>query len=462
MLVLLGGAALFLLHRKEALVRQVTRLLENSLSSGDDYRVKIGRTRSDIFGYIRFEDVVIEEPWLPEGERQLFSAKEIEFHYRFLDFLSKQQLGAKIDIVADHPEVRWRPRLGLRRPRFPWMEWMKQWAVSQPQHLAVRVNKLDLVFGPDKKKIGGVDISYENNHFHAQIPISHLVIAGSDVSSVVNVTGHFELGLQESGDHLNGEIRTEGTIINWKPLAQETQFSFNFSEDDFKLTSSNFLGGVEITGAVDFTRDYALDFLVTAQNYPLANLEPFLKVDRSLIPPGHFDLSAHFYGSLEQLNVEARTRIYEGWIGGKTFKAMDVNVVGIYPTLRLTDSKILMQDDSSMRFADKTLEARDLFKGKTYEALIAEAQQETVVWGDWELSRPKDIKDNPEFLMQRNLSDKATVHFKKFYEDSSAQDRSNEKQMEVGFEYRLRSKDSLKLELREDEEFVGVERKMKF
>jgi len=462
LLFLVGGVAFFLVNRKEALVRQFTRLLENTLSSGTDYRVKIGRSHSDIFGYIRFEDVVIEEPWLPEGERQLFSAKNIQFHYRFLDFLSKQPLGPKIDVVVDHPEVHWRPRLRLRKLRFPWMEWMKQWAVSQPQHLAVRVQKLDLVFGSDKKKISGVDISYENNHFQAQIPVSHLLVAGSDVSSVVNVTGHFELGLQEASDRLTGEIRTEGTIINWNPLAQETQFSFEFSEDNFNLTSSNFLGGIEITGTIDFTRDYAIDFLITAENYPLVNLEPFLKVDQGLIPPGRFDLSAHFYGSSEQLNVEARTRIYEGWIGGKTFTAMDVNVVGIYPTLRLTDSKILMQDESSMRFADKTLEARDLFRGKTYEALIAEAQQETVVWGDWELSRSKDIKDNPEFLMQRNLSDNATVHFKKFYEDSSTQDRSNEKQMELGFEYRLRSKDSLKLELRDDEEFVGVERKMKF
>ena len=462
LLFLVGGAAFFLVNRKEALVRQFTRLLENSLSSSADYQVKIGKIHSNVFGYIRFEAVAIEAPWLPEGKRRLFSAKEIRFHYRFLDFLSKQPLGSRIDVVADHPEIYWRPQLKLRKLRFPWMEWMRQWAVSQPQHLAVRVQKLDLVFGPDKKKISGVDISYENNHFQAQIPVSHLVIAGSDVSSVVNVTGRFELGLQGASDRLAGEIRTEGTIINWKPLAQETQFSFDFSEDDFKLTSSNFLGGIEITGAVDFTRDYAIDFLITAENYLIANLEPFLKVDQGLIPPGRFDLSVHFYGNLEQLNVEARTRIYEGWIGGKTFKAMDVNLVGIYPTLHLTDSKILMQDESSMRFADKTLEARDLFKAKTYEALIAEAQQETVVWGDWELSRSKDIKDNPEFLMQRNLSDNATVHFKKFYEDSGVQDRSNEKQMEVGFEYRLRSKDSLKLEVRGEEEFVGVERKMKF
>ncbi len=462
LLFLVGGAVFFLVNRKEAMVKELGRLLESTLSGGADYRVKIGKISSNVFGYIRFEEVTIEEPWLPHGENRLFHAKEIQCHYRFLSFLTKQPLGSKIEVLVDSPEVYWRPGLSLRKPTFPWMEWMKQWAASQQWQLAIQVKKLDLVFGPDKKKISGVDIFYENNYFRAQIPVTHFLVAGSDVSSVVNVTGRFEAGMPLAKDRLSGEIRTEGTVINWKPLAQETQFSFDFSEDNFNLTSSHFLGGIEITGAVDFTRDYNIDFRITAQNYPVANLEAFLKVDKSLIPPGRFDLDAHFYGSPWQPNVETRARIYQGLIGGKTFKAMDVNVVGIYPTLSLTDSKLLMPDDSSMRFADKTLEARDLFKEKSYERLIAEAQQETVLWGDWSLSRSKDIKDNPEFLMQRNLSDNAAVHFKKFYEGSDTQDRASDQRVEVGFEYRLRSKDLLKLELREDEEFVGVERKMKF
>ena len=115
-----------------------------------------------------------------------------------------------------------------------------------------------------------------------------------------------------------------------------------------------------------------------------------------------------------------------------------------------------------MRIADKTLEARELFKEKTYETLVSEAQQETVVWGDWELSRQKDERDQPEFIMQRSFGDKTNVHFTKFSTDEKPVEPRESKNMEVGFEYRLRAKDSLKFELRDDEEFVGIERKMKF
>jgi len=168
------------------------------------------------------------------------------------------------------------------------------------------------------------------------------------------------------------------------------------------------------------------------------------------------------HGSLWAPAIESRWRIYEGVFGKRSFKAMDVSVEGVYPTVRIADSRILLQDGSSMRIADKTLEVRELFQEKTYERLVSEAEQDTVVWGDWELSRQKGNNDRSEFVMQRNLGENANVHFTKFSEGDKPLESRDSKKMEVGFEYRLRAKDSLKLELRDDEEFIGVERKMKF
>ena len=461
LLILLGGVTWLFVSRKDALVKEGTRLLEAALTRSTDYQFKIGKVSSDFFGFISFKAVEVAAPWLPEEQRILFKAEEIRFHYRFVDFLSKR-FDSKIEVIAKRPEVYWRSEISLRGPRFPFMEWMKQWALSQQKNLVIRLEKLDFIFGHDRRKISGINATFEGNDLEAEIPVSHMSVAGSDMSSVIKIDGRFEIGVGKGGNALTGRIRTEGTVINWKPLPQELTFNFSFSEDRFELTSSDFLGGIEVKGAVDFAKDYNIDFFINASNYPLSHLAPFLKMEPGMLPPGRFDLDTHFYGNPWQPNVESRTRIYNGWIGSKTFKAMDVNVVGVYPTVQLTDSKILMPDESTMRFADKTIEAGELFKEKTYEALVAEAQQETVVWGDWEFSRSKDANESSGLLMERSLGDNTKVHFTKFYEGFADQERTNEKQMEVGFEYRLRSKDSLKLELRDDEEFVGVERKMKF
>ena len=142
---------------------------------------------------------------------------------------------------------------------------------------------------------------------------------------------------------------------------------------------------------------------------------------------------------------------------------MDLHVSGVYPTLQLSDSRLLMDDGSTMRFADKTVEFRELFSNRLYEGLVAGEDQDTVVMGDWKFKRPTDENERPEFTAQRSFGKHASLHVTKFNEASEETlDSPEDRNTEVGFEYRLKGKDSLKLEMREDEKFVGVERKMSF
>ena len=64
--------------------------------------------------------------------------------------------------------------------------------------------------------------------------------------------------------------------------------------------------------------------------------------------------------------------------------------------------------------------------------------------------------------MQRSLGEKANVHFTKYGAQDQPVESNEPKDMEVGLEYKLRKKESLKLELRDEEEFVGIERKTRF
>ncbi len=459
--LLIGGSFLILKHRKETFVKECTRLLESSLSHGTDYKVHIGKVSGRLVGSISFKDIHVDAPWLPEEETSVFRADEIRFNYHWPDFFSKKP-NSSIEVVVTKPVVYWRPRVGLKKPEFPFFSWIRDWAISQKNRFVVRLKSMTVIMGYQKKELKGIDISYEDRQFHAEIPLSHLKLGGSDLSSVIKLEGRFESGNTIAEDTMTGQITTEGTVINWKPLAEEAKLNFDLSRKSFRVNTINFLGGVEITGRVDIADDYNMDFTMKAENYPLANLVPFFGFEKESVARGRIDTVTRFHGSLWAPAVESRWRIYEGWLGKKAFKAMDVSAEGVYPTVRITDSRILLEDGSSMRIADTTLEARELFKAKTYETLVAEAQQETVVWGDWELSRQKDSSDRPEFMMQRNFGDKTNVHFTKFSTDNKPAETRDSKNMEVGFEYRLRAKDSLKFELRDDEEFVGVERKMKF
>jgi hypothetical protein len=460
-----GGLFVFLVQKKERMLKECTRFFETSLSKQTDLHVTVDRIGGDILGLVRIQGVRVEE-WLPTGNRTLFSAREIRVHYRFLDFLAKTPQGG-VDILIDHPEVYWAPRVRLRRPDFPFLAWMRESFALGRKGVVVRAKDMDFFYGEGKKKISGVQARFERDKLSLVVPLSHISFDNLDFSSTIEIQGRLVRGLDSSRDEIHGTVSTGGTVVNWKPVLRESSMDFVFSREGLDITSSDVIG-IEVLGRVDFTHDYELDISAKATHYPLSAVSDLLAFSRSFSMPGVADAEVHLQGSPWAPNMEGWFRIHEGWVGSRTFRALDLHVQGVYPTVRLTDSRILMEDGTTMRFADTALEIGDLLKNKTLERLIADAQQDTVVWGDWELSRAESRDErSSDFLMQRSLGDRARVHFRKYNEEEVYPNRrdstGNEpRQMEVGFEYRLQSKDSVKLELRDGDELVVVERKMKF
>ncbi|OIO38481.1 MAG: hypothetical protein AUJ72_02530 [Candidatus Omnitrophica bacterium CG1_02_46_14] len=459
--LLIAGAFLMLKYRKGVLLKECTELLESSLSKGRDYRVHIGKVSGRLVGSLSFKDIVVEEPWLPADERTVFRADEVRFNYRWIDFFSKNA-NSKIEVVVVKPVIYCRPRMSLIQQEFPFFDWIRDWAIAQRNRFVIKLRSITVVMGYQKMEFKGIDIDYEDNLLRLEVPLTHFKLGNADVSSVIKIKGRFEAGDSITEDMITGQITTEGTVVNWNPMAKEVRLNFDISKHSFHVNTVELLGGLDVTGLVEIDNDFNMDFTLKAQHYLLANLSPILGLEKQVVSHGCIDTVTRLHGNVWAPIIESRWRIDEGWFEKKGFKAMDVTLEGVYPTVKIVDSRILLDDGSSMRIAEKTLEVREIFKEKTYETLVSEAQQETVVWGDWELSRQKDAQDQPEFMMQRNFGKNTNIHFTKYsIQDKPAEPREN-KNMEVGFEYRLRAKDFLKLELRDDEEFVGVERKLKF
>lgn len=461
----LAGGLMFLSVKKEALVARSTEALQSLFRRQTDLDLRVGKVSGYLLGSVKFDEVRLEAPWLPEETRVVFKAEEIRIQYRFLDFISKK-FDSKIVVTVRKPVIVWVPRLKLRRNAFPFFGWMREWALSGLQNLELNAEDMEIYFGPEKNRIAGIHASFSREAFRFEIPLSHTELGGFDVSSVLLAEGRYESATETRNDTLVGEITTAGTVVNWKPVSTEAKFDFVLDQDEVRLTADDFLGGFEVMARVDFVDDFALVASLKTKDYPFSNFGPFLSASDKFKLPGRLDLEADVSGSVWEPQIELRARIQEGWVGKKMFKVLDLNGSGVYPTIRLTDSRVLMSDGvTTMRFADKAVDVKELFKSKALEGLISEAQQEQVVWGDWELSRPKDSNDLSEFLMQRLLGSNARVHFRRYNEDREKPidlGTIESAPVEIGFEYRLKSKDAFKVEVRDGEEFVGVERKISF
>lgn len=413
--------------------------------------VQIGSAHGHLFGHVEFEDVRVEG---------LFSAKSVRFQYRFLDFLSKS-FASQFSVVIQDPEVYWSPPTGLnRRSRFPIFGWVREWALSQKEQISVRVDNMT-VHLPGGDKITGVAMMYQDSAFEIEVPVRHVELLGMDLSTTVKLEGRFEFMPLTQEEVITGRMATEGTVINWKPAVYESSAQFELSHDAGQITA-RLMNHLDLEGVVDFQAGNQIRLKLNGKDIPLSDFD-FLMGGAigEGAAPGRVDIFIDIHGNPDTPNTEIRFHMIDGWLKAKNFKAISVNLIGIYPTLMVTDSRILLEDGSVMRLANKPVELSTLFQSGVLESLISQAEQDTVVWGNWEFRRPADIRENPEFLMERSLGEKAKLQFRRFNVEEEVVEPDAEK-MEVGFEFRLRSKDSVKLGLREEERFVGVERKLQF
>jgi len=452
--------------KKDALVREGATFLQNMLSRETKLGIRIGKISGKINGVVRFEDVTLEDPALPEGLRTLFRAKRVEFRYRLWEFLTKN-FQAKLLVNVTDPELYWRPDMQRRNDSPPFFYGLRDLLLTQRERLSLRVKNLTFIAG-EGMKFPGIGMDYENDTFRIDVPLRHFQLGENDINTELKLRGRFEWGLLRSDDKLVGEMYTEGSVFNTQPLPWESRFDYTLTRDGIRMDNSTFLGGFQLTGEVRFGEKDTADILLSAKDYPIKNLEQFLGRGVPGAYDGQLSMEARLHGPLNELAAEVNARVDGGHIGTGNYRSMTLHASGVYPTLTLSDSHLLMEDGTQMRFADQPVELWELFSSHTYRTLITSASQENVSLGGWGFKRPIDENQQSEFLLERSLGQNAQLLVRKYNETDEdrrvmepAEERDRQ-DMEVGFEFRLRPEDKLKYTVREDEQFVGVERKLSF
>ncbi|MEI8345105.1 MAG: hypothetical protein WCG06_03430 [Candidatus Omnitrophota bacterium] len=462
LLVLFLSAVLFVKAQKKMLVREGAAYLRGVLSHRMGINLQIAKISGSLLGELRLDNVRVMDRVEQVSQRVLFKAKSIRVRFSFLDFISKK-FNNKIDVVVDRPEIYWRPYISLRRSPYPFLGWMRGWALSGRRHLRIRAEGLCIHADWLSIPLRDIRVDYDDNTVEAEIPIRHLSLAAYDVSSALKINGTYEPGIMGKSDAVIGTVLTEGSVVNWSPVSEESKIEFCLTREALEVVSSRIVGGLAMSGRIDLAHDYELLFKLRADNFAFSNFSVLFSASQMKAMPARINFDLTLWGDPLAPHLSLRSRVEEGFIGKRAFKAFELNLDGIYPTVSLTDSRILLKDGSVMRLANKTLEVRELLSEQVYNTLVSEAKQDTVVWGDWQFKRPRADLDDSEFLVQRLLGDDAKVQFREFKEQFGPDWTVPEEQKtEIGFEYRLLSKNALKVGVSQDERYVGIERKMRF
>ena len=425
-------------------------------------RLQVGCFGGNLVESLAFRDVKVASSRVSsqEGADVVFEAEEISFHYRLPDILMRNFAGwfrIIIDKPAIYADVPFRPQM----PHDPrWREFYRIFTqvlkgMRRRTQIVIRDGKV--VWRDAEGAVSGIEGSLQDQEFNLELALNHVRMMEADFSTQVHLRGHLRTEA-DGRQSLVGFASTRGSVVNWKPVPYESKLSFVLSEGLLEISDASVLAGFELKGTARYAPKPDVRLSVRTRRYPLEYFNDLLILPKDKELSGTADVRLDLLGSPFAPMIKGEILIKDSRMGQKPIRNMQLNVEGVYPELRLSGSRVVLEDGTTMGFAKESVMVRDLFSGKTYESLIARTDQEEVIWGDWKLFR---TDTDESMTIQRDVGEKMNVKYERFEKDES--DIKNEqKPDEVEVEYLMSGKDSFKVRLKDDEEFVGLEKKMSF
>ena len=290
-------------------------------------------------------------------------------------------------------------------------------------------------------------------YFTLNINATHLKLLGFDFLSNYNINGKLNYDKDNSIESVVGDFSTSGSLINYDPI-REIKGTFEFAGNKLKLLGLNYGDVVFANGAFSLAQPNEIDLSFKFKGAQLGGLTD-LTMERGLISGLVFgDIRVH--GDPEKdLKIEGQFDFLNGNIGFVKYNSAKISVRGSSERLEFFNSKVYT-DDEVLTLEGK-MDLKDMGTSRAFRNIVIKSDPDTVVWAGTSVTR---IPGGEEFVSGRDINEQFRVNFKTYSSQQSQETRP--KQDEVELEYKLGKPGNIKLRMKENDDFFGVERKVKF
>ena len=144
-----------------------------------------------------------------------------------------------------------------------------------------------------------------------------------------------------------------------------------------------------------------------------------------------------------------------GFFDDIAFESIRVTADGEYPLLYFRDSRI--NRETGHLTVEGKLDMRKLKEGALFDDVFIKSDKETIIWEGWDITKKK--MDN-EVTLRKSINEDISVWYKSYLKDETKSEESSKDSIEL--EYEIFNNKSLKMKLNKEEEFFGLENKIKF
>ncbi len=288
----------------------------------------------------------------------------------------------------------------------------------------------------------------------SRVKLSDAKIGESTVSAEIVTKGRFTEQEEKRSKVFRGRLFTDN--ITWEDKVLMPLKILFAVDGDKVVIESLYLGdyynlGGEITTASPFKTD--LHFMILR-----ADIRDFIKLADMKNTKGVLGIvsgSVRIRGDLNNLFSTGSFESRHGRIGSIDYDSAVIKFEGFGPMINLVDSRIRYGD--SIITIEGYMDLRNMNEGGFFDSLSIKSDMKEIAWDGWDIKR----RGKDELSMTKDINEKMKVGLKTATREPLIGYREEEKPEEVSLEYKLGA-ENLKMKIKDDEEFFGIEHNMRF
>ena len=251
---------------------------------------------------------------------------------------------------------------------------------------------------------------------------------------------------------MTGDFSTSGSVINYDPV-REIKGAYEFKDGVIKLTGVNYGDVVYANGAISITGKNDLDLHFKFKGAQLGGLTD-LAMEKGAVSGLVFgDMDIHG-GVGKEASIAGQLEFQNGNISTVRYNSAKITLKGKSSALEFIDSKVYTGDQVLM--LEGKLDLRDIGTPRIFRNLLIKADQNTVVWaGESTMKAPA----GGDYAAGAGANEQFKVNLKTY---ESQQGNQVPRQDTMDAESKLANQAGTKLKMKENEDFFGVEHKVRF
>ncbi len=289
-------------------------------------------------------------------------------------------------------------------------------------------------------------------YFTLTINANHLKAMGFDLLSNYYMSGKLNYDANNRLESVTGDFSTSGSVINYDPV-REIKGAYEFKDGVIKLTGVNYGDVVYANGTIGIAGKNDLDLHFKFKGAQLGGLTD-LAMEKGAVSGLVFgDMDIHG-GVGKEASIAGQLEFQNGNISTVRYNSAKITLKGKSSALEFIDSKVYTGDQVLM--LEGKLDLRDIGTPRIFRNLLIKADQNTVVWaGESTMKAPA----GGDYAAGAGANEQFKVNLKTY---ESQQGNQVPRQDTMDAESKLANQAGTKLKMKENEDFFGVEHKVRF